>query len=409
MIKKLQTKFILIAMASLLLVLLVIIGGANVINWRNVKSDADNILLLLSENDGAFPDFGGKKGPKPPHGMTLETPHESRYFYVVFDMTNQAVVRTETSRVVRIGMEEAVAYGEKVLKTNAIRGFAEEYRYLKTIDGDQMRILFLDCTKSIGAFQGFMFASIGAALAGYVLVVALIVILSNWIIRPVSESYEKQKRFITDAGHEIKTPLTIIGADADLLEMEFGENEWLVDIKKQVRRLIGLTNDLVLLARMEEAGKTMPMIDFPLSDVVSETAASFQALAQTQDKQFSCTVAPMLSLNGNEKAIQQLVTILLDNALKYSPAGGSVSLKLERQNKSLRMTVCNTTEEPLSQEDLSQLFERFYRADPSRNSETGGYGIGLSVAKAIVDTHGGKIQASISDDNALRMTVSFPI
>ena len=407
MIKKLQIKFILIAMGSLLLVLLVIIGGANVISWSNMKTDADDILLLLSENDGAFPEFGGPKGPKPPHGMTLETPHESRFFWVVFDNATQAVTRTETGRIARIDMTEAVAYAETALKENAPQGFVEQYRYLKTVDGDHTRIIFLDCTRSIDAFQNFLLASVGTALVGYIIVVALIVILSNWIIRPVSESYEKQKRFITDAGHEIKTPLTIIGADADLLEMEFGESEWLCDIKKQAQRLTGLTNDLVLLARMEEADKTMPMIDFPISDVVGETAASFQALAQTQGKQFVWGVQPMLSFCGNEKAIQQLVAILLDNAFKYSPTGGNISVDLIKQNKVLRLLVCNTTIEPIAQADLNRLFERFYRADPSRNSETGGYGIGLSVAKAIVEAHGGKIQASSADGQSLTMTVSF--
>jgi len=407
MIKKLQRKFILIAMGSLLLVLLVIIGGANVLSWGNVKADADNILLLLSENDGTFPDFGGKMPPPPP-GMTLETPHESRFFWVAFDNVTQAVTRTETRRVARIDTAEALAYAETALKKSASQGFVEEYRYLRTVDGGQIRILFLDCTRSIDAFHSFLLASVGTALVGFFIVVALIVLLSNWIIRPVSESYEKQKRFITDAGHEIKTPLTIIGADADLLEMEFGESEWLCDIKKQARRLTGLTNDLVLLARMEEGDKTMPMIDFPVSDVVGETAASFQALAQTQDKQFSLSVQPMLSLCGNEKAIQQMVAILLDNALKYSPTGGSISLDLIKQNKSLRLSVCNTTAEPIMPSDLNRLFERFYRADPSRNSETGGYGIGLSVAKAIAEAHGGRIQASSADGQSLTMTVSFP-
>ncbi len=408
MIKKLQVKFILIAMASLLLVLMIIIGGANIISWNNVKNDADDILLLLAENDGAFPDFDGMKGPKPPPGMTLETPHESRYFYVVLNMDNKAVIRTDTKRVASIDVEEAIEYAEAAVKRNFERGFVDDYRYLKTYTNGHIRIIFLDCSKSIGAFRDFLQAGVMTALAGYVIVVALIVLLSQRIVRPVSESYEKQKRFITDAGHEIKTPLTIIGADADILEMEFGENEWLSDIKKQAQRLTGLTNDLVLLARMEEADKTMTMIEFSLSDVVSETAASFQALAQTQDKQFSCSVQPMLSLCGNEKAIQQLVTVLLDNALKYSPTGGRVSLKLEKQNKTYKLMVSNTTEEPLSQDDLRQLFERFYRADPSRNSKTGGHGIGLSVAKAIVEAHGGKIQASTQDECSLLMIASFP-
>ena len=254
-----------------------------------------------------------------------------------------------------------------------------------------------------------MYISIGIALVGYALFFFVILFFSGRIIRPVQESYEKQKRFITDAGHEIKTPLTIIQADADVLEMDVGENEWLADIQKQAKRLSGLTNDLVYLSRMEEAQDTMQMIEFPFSDVVSEAAASFQSLAQTQGKTFLCEVPPMLSFTGNEKAIHQLVSLLLDNALKYSPDNGTVSLTVEKQNKALQLSVFNTTADFIAKEQLSLLFERFYRTDPSRNSQTGGYGIGLSVAKAIVSAHNGKIQAKTEDGYSLKVIVTLPI
>ena len=137
-----------------------------------------------------------------------------------------------------------------------------------------------------------------------------------------AESYEKQKQFITDAGHEIKTPLTIIQADADVLEMELGENEWLADIQNNVRRLTDLTNDLVSLARMEEGGTPLELVEMPLSDVVTETAQTFHTLAQAQNKELGLAVEPMLSMDADEKAISKLVGILMDNALKYSPEIG---------------------------------------------------------------------------------------
>ncbi|MDE6024159.1 MAG: HAMP domain-containing histidine kinase, partial [Lachnospiraceae bacterium] len=251
--------------------------------------------------------------------------------------------------------------------------------------------------------------STGIALTGYALFFFVILFFSNKIIHPVTESYEKQKRFITDAGHEIKTPLTIIKADVDVLEMELGENEWLTDIQKQTKRLAALTNDLVYLSRMEEANDSMQMIEFPFSDVVSETTASFQALAQTQGKIFQCEIQPMLSLTGNEKAIYQLVNILLDNALKYSPNNGTVSLVLKKQSKTIQLSVFNTTENLIPKDKLNLLFERFYRIDSSHNSQTGGYGIGLSVAKAIVTAHNGKIQAKTEDGHSLQITATFPI
>jgi len=143
--------------------------------------------------------------------------------------------------------------------------------------------------------------------------------------------------------------------------------------------------------------------------MVSETALSFKAVAQTQNKVFEQNIRPYISLTGNEKALQQLVNILLDNALKYSPENGSISLNLDNQNKSVRLSVFNTSENYISKESLSLLFERFYRIDQSRNSQTGGYGIGLSVAKAIVEAHNGRIEAKSEAGYSLQITVILPI
>lgn len=152
----------------------------------------------------------------------------------------------------------------------------------------------------------------------------------------------------------------------------------------------------------------MQMIEFPVSDIVSETAASFQSVAQTQEKTISCRIQSMVSFTGNEKAIRQLVSILLDNAIKYSPKGGSISVVLEKQKKALVLSVYNSTDYFIPKEKLSLLFERFYRLDPSRSSQSGGYGIGLSVAKAIVAAHNGKIRAKTQDGYSLEITVSLP-
>ena len=409
MIKKLQTKFILLSMGAFLLVLVVIITGINIVNWNAVVHEADELLVILSENKGAFPIGPGGMGDRLPPGMSPEIPYESRYFSVTLDGKNGSVIQAETSRIVSVDTAQAIEYAKTVLRDGKSRGFADRFRYVIRTEEAFVRITFLDCGRRLDAFQNFLLASAGISLIGYLVVFALIAFFSNRIIRPISESYEKQKRFITDAGHEIKTPLTIINADADVLAMELGENEWLEDIQKQAKRLTALTNDLVMLSRMEEAENTMQMIEFPFSDVVSEAASSFQALAQTQEKDFHCQIQPMLTLRGNEKAIGQLISILLDNALKYSPTNGTVSLTVEKQNRTLRLSVYNTTSNEISKDSLPLLFDRFFRADPSRNSQTGGYGIGLSVAKAIVTAHNGKILASTEDGYSLQITVVFPI
>ncbi len=408
MIKKLQRKFILVSMAAFLGVLTVIIGGINVANYREVVHEADELLEILSRNRGSFPKGKGSPDQLPPH-ISPEIPYESRFFSVVMNQNTGRLVQVETSRIISVDRKDAIDYAQQVLDENQSKGFLNSYRFLVQDEDANVRVIFLDCGRKLDAFQSFLFASIAISLAGFVLVFTLIAFLSNRIVRPISESYDKQKRFITDAGHELKTPLTIINADVDVLEMELGENEWLEDIQKQVKRLTELTNDLVYLSRMEESESGFQMVEFPFSDVICEAADSFKVLAQTQHKDFVCEIRPMLCLKGNEKSIRQLVGILLDNALKYSQEKGRIALKVQKQNNAIILSVYNTTEYAVPQDSLPKLFERFYRMDPSRSTQTGGFGLGLSVAKAIVSAHNGKIQASTEDGHSLTITVTLPV
>jgi len=409
MIKKIQRQFVLLSMSSLLVVLAIIVGVINIVNYHDVVREADRLVMVLSENGGRFPpEMMGDKHKLPPPWMSPETPYKSRYFYVLLGEDKETVIMVDTGRIASVDSSEAVDYARKVVGKSGGTGFVDYFRYRLDAEENVVRVTFLDCRGELDAFHSFLWISMGISLAGFFVVFLLISFFSGRIIRPIAESYEKQKQFITDAGHELKTPLTIIHADADVLEMELGENEWIEDIQKQTKRLTDLTNELVSLARMEEQGD-IRKIEFPVSDVVSETAASFQVLAQMQKKEFTLAVEPMLSMTGDEKAISQLVSILLDNALKYSPEGGHVCVILEKPAKQIKLEVGNTLVTPLSRDDLNRMFERFYRADASRNSQTGGHGIGLSKAKAIVEVHGGKISATIKDGDSLQITVTLPV
>lgn len=408
MIRKLKIKFVALAMTALFVLLAVIVTGMNIINYNSVVADSDNILRLLSQNHGKFPDFGANPQLTKHPFMSIETPYESRYFSVLLDASG-VVLLTDTDRVKAIDQEKAVNYASIALQSKKDTDFIENYRFIRYDEEHTTRIIFLDCGRKLYTYKNFLISSICMALAGYIAFFVVILFFCGKILKPVTESYEKQKRFITDAGHEIKTPLAIIKADADVLEMEYGENEWLDGIQAQIKRLSALTADLVYLSKMEEADNSMPMIEFPFSDVVYETAQSFQALAQTQDKHFNFNVPSMISYNGNEKAIRQVVNILLDNALKYSPEQGYVYLDVQKQSRQIRLTVFNTTQQPILKENLEHLFDRFYRADASRNSKSGGYGIGLSVAQAIVAAHNGKITASSKDPLSLEISITLPV
>ncbi|MDR3766922.1 MAG: HAMP domain-containing sensor histidine kinase [Butyricicoccus sp.] len=407
MIKKLRLKLILASMFSLLVVLLVIIGGINVLNVYQVVQRADMVLDILENHDGQLPKLNNLLDEDGDHIYTSpEIPYESRYFSVL--LTDDGVtLSTDTAQIAAVDQEDAIDFAQDVLSLDQDRGFIDDYRYTIQEEKDGIRIIFLDCGRWMDTCRGFLFSSLFISFIGLTAVCILITLLSSRIIKPVSDSYEKQRRFITDAGHEIKTPLAIIDADAGLAESESGKSEWLDDIQLQVRRLTELTNDLIYLSKMEEARDQLVFIDFPISDLVEESVRSFQALAKKQNKTFSSQIQPLLSLHGDSKSIGQLVSILLDNAVKYSEENGEIAVRLEKQGRAIRLSVFNTTK-AIHKEDLTHLFDRFYRADKSRNSQTGGYGIGLSIASAVVAAHKGKITASSKDGKSLEITVTLP-
>lgn len=408
MIKHLKVKFILLTMVTLFLLLAFIVSGMNILNYNSITQDADALLAILSENHGAFPEFKFNRPGKIPNRVTPETPYESRYFSILLNTSNR-VIHINTSMIAAVDGETAVTYAQKALSGRSDRGFIDNYRYHIHADPGTLRITFLDCSRTLTAFRHFLFASILMACFGYIAVFFAIFFFSGRIIRPIAESYEKQKRFITDAGHEIKTPLTIINADADVLEMDLGENEWLSDIRLQTKRLTSLTNELVYLSRMEESESPLALAPIAFSEIVNETAHSFQSLAQTQGKDLQSSIQPQLSVVGDEMAIRQLVSILLDNALKYSPSGGIVTMDVCQRGKTVQMEVFNTTVNPVEKDKLNLIFDRFYRLDSSRSTQTGGYGIGLSLAKAIVNAHNGKISVSTMDGHSLQFLVQFAL
>lgn len=413
MIKKLRIKLILISLLSLAVILSIILSAAALLDYRDIIKDADGVLEILADNDGSFPigesdDYIDEDSSLRSSGLfSPELPYESRYFSVAF-AEDGAVLSVNTDQIAAIDSSDAVEYARTAAGSGKVSGFIDEYRYVITdTDDGNTYIIFLDCGRRLNTFTAFLLTCVGVSVVGLCAVALLLIFFSGQIVKPFLKNREKQKQFITDAGHELKTPLTIIDADADILEMDIGENEWLGDIKNQTKRLSELTNNLILLSRMDERPQT-EMIDFPVSDLAEEAIESFQSRAKVQNKTFTSRIQPMLSMFGEEKAIRQLFDILLDNAFKYSDKGGIIQLSLERQKNTIRLCVFNTAES-VPKESLPNLFDRFFRAEPSRNSRTGGYGLGLSIASAIVHFHKGKIAAETQDEKSLLITVTFPV
>ena len=424
MIQHLRGKFIAISMLSMFLVLALIIGSINLLNYRKVLSDADRTLDYLAQNDGDFPNFSpdfkenSSQIPKeefshdmdshpPVPNFTDETPYESRYFSVLYE--NHSVSEVKTSRISAVSTEDAESFAESVY-SGPQRGFSQVYRYLKSTENEKTLIIFLDCSRSLNTYYSFLMTSIGISLLGLSAVFFLLLIFSSWVFRPVKESLEKQKQFITDASHELKTPLAVIQSDTDVLAIDIGEdNEWILDIQEQTQRLADLTNDLVLLSRIQEQGYQVDKRNFSLSACSQELSSSFQNLFASRHKYLTSQIESDIDISADEKKIRQLLSLLLENASKYTTLNATAEFKVERKGKNVSITVSNPTEQQMSDEQLKHLFDRFYRPDASRNSSTGGYGIGLSVAQAIVQMHKGKISASLSEDQLFSIFVTLPL
>lgn len=452
MINRLRRNFILVAMCSMAAVLAVIVGTLNLVSYFNMVDKADMILELLAENDAVFPtmpdDFepgqilpeegmdllpmdgvdistdaenfqskeqGGaievqRELPRQKHnfnrlqGMSPETPYETRFFSVKFNANGQ-ITTVDTGKIAAVATEDAVAFAEEILESGRSSGFYDSYRYKVVTEDESTMMVFVDRSRELATFRTLAVTSVSMSLLGLLAVFILVLIFSKKVFQPVAVSYEKQKQFITDASHELKTPLTIISANVEVLELESDEeNSWLNSIKNQVARLSALVEQLVTLSRMDERNTLQEACDFVITDAVAETAELFRVAAETKEIELDIHVEGTQAYHGNEKQIRQMVSLLLDNAVKYTPEKGVIAVKLMPKGRHYQLMVRNTTEE-LPQGNLDILFERFYRLDSSRSSKTGGSGIGLSIVKSIVEAHKGKISAKSEDGKSLWIEV----
>lgn len=407
MIKKLQRKFIMITMGSLSLVMVILLGSINGINLYQMERRINGAIQVISQNQGKFPKY--EKG-KLPSGdlkfgfqMNEETQFETRYFVVKINK-DSSIREIDTSHIAAVSSNDAAVYAGKVISTNKNSGYKGIYKYAVTKESYGYMLVFMDCRGQIQMATIFLLISCTVALINLLLVFILISVFSKKAINPIIESMEKQKQFITDAGHEIKTPLAIISANSDVLELTVGKNEWITSIRNQIIRLDKLVKNLLMLSKMDESSNKLVFADFDLSNAVFEAAGPFEVLAEAQNKKFLMDIQPGLKFRGDDGSIRQLISTLVDNAMKYSNEKGTIKISLSAVKKRIKLEVFNTADE-IDKENLDKLFDRFYRADSSRSRETGGYGIGLSIAKSITEAHHGKISVRSCDGKSICFTV----
>lgn len=409
MIDRLRRKFILISTVSVLGVVLSVFIVMTVCNWFSMNRTVDALADSVSTGEGRFPDYFDKdqKPLKPPDEaskpgfITPETKFSTRYFTVWLNQDGE-LLQSDTEFIAAIDEDAAVRYAQNAVALKRERGWISNYRYKVSETQRGIEVVFIDGMMNRTALFQTTVISATVLIGCAALVLILIVLLSRRAVRPIAESYEKQKQFITDANHELKTPLTLLLANLDIVEAEIGKNEWVDDIRTEGYRMVGLVDRLVALSRMDEEHPTLRMSKLPLSDFVTEMTSEFQPLAEGHGKTFSSAVDPMVFVRGDEEQMRRLLSVLLENAVKYCDANGEIRVSLSGTRR-VTLSVENTYRD-VKHAELDKLFDRFYRADPARKF-TGGYGIGLSVAKAIVEAHRGEIVAYRNGDDRIGFKV----
>lgn len=392
MIYHLQKKFIRICGSSVLVVFTVIFLLIFGVAAKSLNGAMDALADRISDHDGRFPEGKGDRGkwdiPKDAPGfMTKETPFSTRFFTVRFDENGQ-ISGVDISSVSAVTKEDAQEMGMDTYESGRERGWIGDYRYKRYWTGQETAIVFVDGSMNRFLSNRLILSSGGVLLASALTIIVIVIFFSKRAVRPVAESYAKQKQFITDANHELKTPLTLVMANLDILEAEIGENEWLSDIRSEGERMSALVNQLIMLARMDEEQTNPEMQRFSMSDMMTEAVSEFQMLAQERGKTMTAQIEPHVDYMGEEEAVRRVVTILLDNAVKYCDTGGVIVLKLEKKKHPV-LFVENTYAD-VGGIELDKLFDRFYRADKARTFD-GGFGVGLSIAKAVVTQHKSEI------------------
>lgn len=423
MIRRLRRSFVGITMLSVILVLTLLMGSINVVNYISKDQSNAQLLQMLADNNGSMPSETAPPNAQPnsngtsppekpeesgtkPRNWSAETPYETRYFSVTLN-EDEETVSVDTGKIAAISSSDAIALAQSLSSSEKTSGYSGNYKFCTATNSSGQTIyIFLDCTRDLSSVRQFLRYSLLISLGGTVAIFFVAVLLSRRAVRPIAESYEKQKHFITDASHEIKTPLAVIASCTDVLEMEQGESKWSQGIRSQVERLTELTQGLVSLARMDEHTGPLAMEEINFSKLLEETVDPFLLMAQNKGQQFQLRCEPDLKVQGDRRMLQQLCSILADNAVKYTPDGGTITFTLQQKGRKINFTAENDAE-GLSLGSQKQLFDRFYRGDQSRSSQCPGYGIGLSLAQSIVAAHNGKIEATSRDGKSFTISIQF--
>ena len=426
MIRRLRFRMTFLVIGVLVLVSAGIVLAIHLSAQRNIAVQAETSLSALAEKDGnsgrgemSKQDDDGKKKhesekswPKdkgqPPeirNGRDAAAAELGNSYSIMLN-ENGTVASWSSERTDLYTDEQIAEIAEAILADGKENGRIGTQFYRKTGKNDQTKLLVVDARLDFLSASSTLRSVILVTATACVLLSLLAWLLIRRMVRPVEEAFVRQKQFVSDASHELKTPLAVISANAEVLEQEIGQNEYLGYIRSEVRRTDNLVRNLLTLARMDRQEKGAEMKPFDLSHALLDVVLPFESTVYEAGKILEYDIPDGIECCGNEEMIKQLAVILLSNALKYSDDGGQIRISLNARGKQREIRVFNTGD-PIAPEDQEKIFDRFWRADPAHGSETGGHGLGLAIARSIVETHHGKISVESEEGKGTAFIVTL--
>ena len=406
MFRKLRLRFIATASLAILIVLFSVVGVLNSARHVQTVDEINKILTLLSDNGGSFPSIS-KTTSELGDTVSVDTLFQYRYFSAKMDHHGN-IISLNSSNISDLTDQEVKEFLERINHSKDTRGdFSYHHHTYSYMVSETSRrsdlIVVLDSTNQFRDNMALVHLSIWMSGISFIFFVLVISIVSGKVIKPFIRNYERQRRFITNAGHELKTPLAIISANNELVELMNGESEWTKSTNDQVERMTGLINGLVAMARLEEQPELV-LTNVNFSDITRDAAEDFKGPVIKDGKEFVMDIQPNIHVKAEEKSLFELVTLLVDNANKYCDPAGKVSVTLSKNRLSKAKLEISNTYTKGKDFDYTKFFERFYREDESHNNKTSGYGIGLSMAQTMVKLLKGNISVTYKDD-----TITFVV
>lgn len=424
MFKKLRNRFLLLNMITISIMLLFAFASIYLITYKNVHNDINNELHRISDIYHKPKDIPGiqKSTSQPPKGLKQDIPdsipdtrpEHSVSFFVTTDkqgnITDKSSMFSMDSDVYEKAKDIALSQNKE---TGTFSMDDHQWAYITFNSADGNRISFLEITSQNEILTNLIYTFLVVLLFMLVFIFFISKAFANRSIQPVKTAFEKQKQFIADASHELKTPLAVINTNVDVLlsnteDTVKNQSKWLHYIKSEAERMAKLTNDLLYLTQIDYSEIKTIYTRFNLSEAVEDIILTMEAVIYENNLNLEYKLEPELFTYGNVEQLKQVVVILLDNALKYTNPNGFVNISLKSHYNDIVFSVTNTGP-GISEEQLDKIFDRFYRTDKSRDRKLGGYGLGLAIAKSIIAQHKGKIYAKSTVNQKTSFYVELPL